>query len=104
MQSATEEFMTRRFCIVTIAICYLCFTTPNAARGAKQTVSPTPATSSTETNPAANKGQQIGTIVKSAVDTAFPVIGKILDLFKGNKKSASKDEVTKATDDAQKQF
>jgi hypothetical protein len=96
--------MTRHFCVVTIALCYLCFSSFNAASGKMQTASPTPAASSTPTNPDVKKGQQIGTIISSAIDTAFPVIGKVMDLFKGGKKSASKDEVAQASTDAQKQF
>jgi hypothetical protein len=50
---------------------------------------------------AQTKGKQIGEIVSSAVDTAFPVIGKIMDLFTGNKKNASKPEVQTAVTKAQ---
>jgi hypothetical protein len=87
-----------------IAVLCLCLTAAQTSP-AQQPATSTSSTPSPTTTPE-QTGKKIGTIVSSAIDTAFPVIGRILDLFKGNdkKKSASKDEVTKAADDAQKQF
>jgi hypothetical protein len=61
----------------------------------------TPTTPTTTPNKAQTTGTQIGEIVSSAVNTAFPVIGKIMDLFTGNKKNASKPEVQAAVTKAQ---
>ncbi len=58
-------------------------------------------TAQTTQDQAQTKGKQIGEIVSSAVNTAFPVIGKIMDLFTGNKKNASKPEVQAAVTKAQ---
>jgi hypothetical protein len=61
----------------------------------------TPTTPGTTPDKAQTTGKQIGEIVSSAVNTAFPVIGKIMDLFTGNKKNASKPEVQAAVTKAQ---
>jgi hypothetical protein len=97
--------MTNRIMGTATAVCCLCLLVSQSSRGQQPATTPPSSAASTTTNPSEQTGKKIGTIVSSAIDTAFPVIGKILDLFKGsNKKSASKDEVTKATNDAQKQF
>jgi hypothetical protein len=73
----------------------LCFSTLTLSDGQTST---TPATTPDK---AQTTGKQIGEIVSSAVNTAFPVIGKIMDLFTGNKKNASKPEVQAAVTKAQ---
>lgn len=52
------------------------------------------------------RGKQIGAMVSAAVDTALPIIGKILDVFKNKKKDekASKGELTSAVDTAKNDF
>ena len=56
--------------------------------------------------PGTATGQKIGTIVKAAVDTAFPVIGKILDIFKSKKpdEKTTQADVQKAVKNAQAEF
>jgi hypothetical protein len=73
----------------------LCFSTLTLSDGQTST------TPTTTPDKAQTTGKQIGEIVSSAVNTAFPVIGKIMDLFTGNKKNASKPEVQAAVTKAQ---
>jgi hypothetical protein len=70
----------------------LCLSTLTLSDGQTPTTTP---------DKAQTTGKQIGEIVSSAVNTAFPVIGKIMDLFTGNKKNASKPEVQAAVTKAQ---
>src|SRR5579872_389977 len=60
----------------------------------------------TSTNPSTNSaqqtGQRIGTIISSAIDTALPIFGKVMDLFKGGNRTANKDDVQNATDQAKR--
>jgi hypothetical protein len=82
-----------------VLILCLCLSTGNVAGGQTPDAPSTPAPA----DKAPSKGTQIGQIVSDAVNTAFPIIGKIMDLFK-SKKSVNKDEVTAAVEKAQSDF
>lgn len=49
-----------------------------------------------EGQPSTSTGQKIGTIVKDAIDTALPVVGSVLNLFKKDSEKKSKSEVEEA--------
>ena len=91
-----------------------------SADASQSTSAPTQDTSQSS---AQSKGKTIGTIISAAVDTAFPVVGKILDLFKTKpapsapppdkknkvtppppEKTATESEVQAAVDQAKRQF
>ncbi len=74
-----------------------------SSTGKKGATSATNSTADTSTDKAKQTGQQIGTLVSSAVDTAFPIIGKIMDLFAGSKKP-KQDDVAAAVKKAQTEF
>jgi hypothetical protein len=60
----------------------------------------TPAKPTTPTSAAVTTGKNIGTIISTAFDTAFPIVGKIMDLFK--KSSSQTTETTTTTSDKKK--
>jgi hypothetical protein len=89
----------RIFAGVTLCLC-LAVNSANA-----QTTTPSPTPTPAPATGAAATGQKIGGIVSAAIDTAFPIIGKIMDLFRNpNKKNASKTEVQAATNQTQQEF
>jgi hypothetical protein len=69
----------------TIMLVILCLPTPTLQAANAQTTPPAATQPTTTIEPSKATGQRIGTIVSAAVDTAFPVIGKIMDLFKTKK-------------------
>jgi hypothetical protein len=86
-----------------VLLLILCFPTSTLHLVNAQSTS---TTTQTPTDSAKATGQKIGTIVSSAVDTAFPVIGKIMDLFKTKKpdEKATQADVQKAVKTAQDDF
>jgi hypothetical protein len=58
---------------------------------------------STPTTGPAATGNKIGSIISAAFDTAFPIFGKIMDLFK-NSDRTRKADAQKALDEAKAQF
>jgi hypothetical protein len=75
-------------CLLACLFAFSCILMPTSTSSTEQTPSTTAPSSATQT------GQRIGTIVSAAVDTAFPIIGKIMGLFKTTKP----DEKTTQTD------
>jgi hypothetical protein len=93
----------RNFAVVLVI---LCFSTPTLQTAVAQTTPPAATQPTTSTDASKATGQRIGTMVSAAVDTAFPVIGKIMDLFKTKKpdEKATQADVQKAVKAAQDEF
>jgi hypothetical protein len=84
----------------------LCLPTPSLQAANAQTTPPAATQPTTTIEPSKATSQRIGTIVSAAVDTAFPVIGKIMDLFKTKKpdEKTTQADVQKAVKAAQDEF
>jgi len=91
--------------LVATVLVILCVSTATSIAWDRQTTPPATNTQSTS-NSATQTGQRIGTIISAAVDQAFPVIGKIMDLFKSKKpdEKTTQDQVKKAVETAQTDY
>ena len=67
--------------LLTTGLMILCLSTATSIASDRQ-ATPPPTNTQNTSNSATQTGQRIGTIISAAVDQAFPVIGKIMDLFK----------------------
>lgn len=91
--------------LVATVLVIFCISTATLIASDRQTTPPATNTQSTP-NTATQTGQRIGTIISAAVDQAFPIIGKIMGLFKSNKtdEKTTQADVKKAVETAQADY
>jgi|SRR5690348_6004677 len=91
--------------LLTTGLMILCLSTATSIASDRQ-ATPPPTNTQNTSNSATQTGQRIGTIISAAVDQAFPVIGKIMDLFKSKKpdEKTTQADVKKAVETAQADY
>jgi hypothetical protein len=82
---------------VVLGVCVVLSVVPAFAQCPPAASPPTPAAPVTPAPPAAAAGSTIGTIIKSAISTAFPAVGTILNSILATSPATNKPDSTKVT-------